>query len=177
MYVLIHVTVLLIKLSESLRTIKLDYGIDLVEYGNDAIIYFFEYKMSNIRLDSYVYGGIPLDDILSPDTELRTMLESIPNTTRKWILTNLSREQTGRVVHALGLQNLFQGVTSTFHDSEQRKPHRGVFKRAMKEAGISDVEKCWVVDFDSDTILTAKVRYDTRNYSQLRCKNCNRIWV
>jgi pyrimidine and pyridine-specific 5'-nucleotidase len=50
-------------------------------------------------------------------------------------------------VRLLGVDNLFEGLT--YCDYSQVpfvcKPQKGMFLKAMKEAGISDVSKCFFV--------------------------------
>ena len=59
-------------------------------------------------LDRQVDGGLPLDEILKPDTELRDMLTRLTSA-RKWIFTNAYYPHAERCIKLLGIDDQFEG--------------------------------------------------------------------
>ena len=56
---------------------------------------------------AYVHD-LPVESILSPDPELRRLLQSL--SLPKWIFTNADANHAGRVLSALGIGDCFNGV-------------------------------------------------------------------
>lgn len=107
-----------------------------------------------------VDDALPLDKILKPDALLRQLLESVDRTKVKlWLFTNAYKNHGNRVIKLLKLEGIFDGMT--FCDYAERplicKPKSAMFAKAMKEAGVSDKNKCYYVD-DSSLNCDAAVR-------------------
>ncbi|RUS23380.1 HAD-like domain-containing protein [Endogone sp. FLAS-F59071] len=104
--------------------------------------------------DREVDGGLPLEDLLKPDPELRVMLESLKM--RKWIVTNAGLAHARRVLRILQIEDQFEGITYCDYTEPNFicKPEEEFYFKAMKEAGISDVSKCYFVDDSAANVDT-----------------------
>ncbi|KAL0941683.1 uncharacterized protein CTRU02_204446 [Colletotrichum truncatum] len=107
------------------------------------------HQMDPLDFNSKVDDALPLEDILKPDTELRALLEDIDrDKVRLWLFTNAYVNHGKRVVRLLGIDDLFEGLT--YCDYAQVpflcKPAKDKFRKAMREAGIDDPNKCYFVD-------------------------------
>lgn len=96
-----------------------------------------------------VDDALPLDDLLSPDLELRQWLESFDKTKVKmWLFTNAHITHGRRVVKLLGIEDLFEGIT--YCDYRERplvpKPIPAMFEKAEREAGCTSSTKIYFVD-------------------------------
>lgn len=106
------------------------------------------HKIDPLEYNEQVDDAIPLEDILSPDPELRKLILDIDTSKVKlWLFTNAYVTHGKRVVRLLGIDDLFDGMT--FCDYAQPKllckPYKEMFEKAMKEAGISDWKECYFV--------------------------------
>ncbi|KAI8146505.1 pyrimidine 5'-nucleotidase [Fennellomyces sp. T-0311] len=115
------------------------------------------YNVDALDYDKQVDGGLPLDDILKPDTELRNMLATL-NSTRKWVFTNAYYPHAERCLKLLGIDDQFEGMT--FADYREPdfacKPEVGAYEKAMKEAGVTDPSQCYLVDDSAINVDIAK---------------------
>ncbi|KAI9257317.1 pyrimidine 5'-nucleotidase [Phascolomyces articulosus] len=115
------------------------------------------YDIDALEYDRQVDGGLPLDDILKPDTQLKEMLASL-TTTRKWVFTNAYYPHAERCLKLLGIDDQFEGMT--FADYRvpdfDCKPEIASYKRAMEEAGVSDPKMCYLVDDSAANVDVAK---------------------
>ncbi|KAG0306647.1 hypothetical protein BGZ97_000663 [Linnemannia gamsii] len=99
--------------------------------------------------DNKVDGGLPLEKLLTPNPELRAMIESM-RVGKKWLFTNAGENHAHRVVRILGLEGLFHGMTYCDYLEPQFvcKPDRKSFTKAMREAGVQDQDPslCFFAD-------------------------------
>ncbi|KAG9245740.1 HAD-like domain-containing protein [Calycina marina] len=110
------------------------------------------------RIDAMEYNrqvddALPLESFIFPDPQLRKLLEDMDKTKVKlWLFTNAYKTHGERVVRLLGIEDFFEGIT--FCDYAEPillcKPHPDMFKKAMRQAGISEFDKCYFVD---DSVL------------------------
>jgi putative hydrolase of the HAD superfamily len=116
--------------------------------------YFLEYGttlkglMSNHSIDpehflAFVHD-VPVGDFLEPDQRLRDILQTIPQS--KWILTNSDTAHATRVLTALGLYDLFEGILDITRMAYENKPNPGVFQKALSFAGNIRAGQCVFVD-------------------------------
>jgi len=130
-----------------------DYGLALDgllrHHGIDALEY-------NREVDD----ALPLEEIIKPDPQLRTLLEGIDQKkTKLWLLTNAYVTHGKRVVKLLGVDDFFEGITycdysvaNEVYDKDGQgpglvcKPKEEMYTKAMEEAGIADKSKCYFVD-------------------------------
>jgi pyrimidine and pyridine-specific 5'-nucleotidase len=95
-----------------------------------------------------VDDALPLEDILKPDTRLRKLFQDVDRSkVQLWLLTNAYITHGMRVVKLLGIDDLFEGITYCDYTQQEliAKPHVDMFKKAMKDAGVDDVQDCYFV--------------------------------
>lgn len=118
-----------------------DYGLAISGLVNHHQVNALEY---NREVDE----ALPLDGLITPNPELRQLLEDVDKSKVKmWLFTNAYITHGQRVVRLLGIEDLFDGIT--FCDYRQIpficKPHREMFEKAEAEAGVQSVEDCYFV--------------------------------
>lgn len=106
------------------------------------------HQIDPLDFNAKVDDALPLQDILSPDAELRRLLEDIDtDKVRLWLFTNAYVTHGKRVVRLLGIDDLFEGLT--FCDYAQHpfvcKPSHDMFRKAMQEAVVERGEDCYFV--------------------------------
>ncbi|KAI1807140.1 pyrimidine 5-nucleotidase [Daldinia bambusicola] len=114
------------------------------------------HQIDPLDYNAKVDDALPLENIIKPNPQLRKLLEDIDKSKVKlWLLTNAYVTHGRRVVRLLGIEDLFEGLT--YCDYSQIpiicKPHKDMFAKAMKEAGVDRVEDCYFVD---DSFLNAQ---------------------
>jgi pyrimidine and pyridine-specific 5'-nucleotidase len=64
-----------------------------------------------------------------------------------WLLTNAHVSHATRVVKLLGVDKFFEGLTYCDYAAEKlvAKPHKDMFMKAMREAGVESVNDCYFV--------------------------------
>ncbi len=110
------------------------------------------HKVDPLEYNRKVDDALPLEDIICPDLRLRKLLQDIDKSKVKlWLLTNAYVTHARRVVKLLGVDDLFEGLTYCDYAAERFvcKPHSDMYKKAMKEAGINSVDKCYFVGTSS----------------------------
>lgn len=119
-----------------------DYGLaiqGLVKY----------HKIDPLEFNREVDDALPLDDVLSPDPQLRALLEDIDKTKVKmWLFTNAHITHAKRVVQLLGVDDLFEGLTYCDYEAQELicKPRMEMFEKAEREARVQNVADCYFVD-------------------------------
>lgn len=106
------------------------------------------HQIDALEYNAKVDDAVPLDDLIKPNARLRQFLEDIDTSkVRLWLLTNAYVNHGKRVVRLLGVDDLFEGLT--YCDYSQVpfvcKPHKEMFMKAMREAGVSDVSRCYFI--------------------------------
>jgi putative hydrolase of the HAD superfamily len=102
-----------------------------------------EYEVDPLDYSQYVHN-IPLDQFLTPDPELRRMLESFPQ--KKFIFSNADRPYILRVLSRLDIEDCFQGIVDIFSTGFACKPMEAAYRMAIQLAGSPDAEDCLLVD-------------------------------
>ena len=92
---------------------------------------------------AYVHD-LPVESILSPDPELRRLLQSL--SLPKWIFTNADANHAGRVLSALGIGDCFNGVIDIRSMGFICKPDPQAYRIALERVGESDPERCIYLD-------------------------------
>ncbi len=87
---------------------------------------------------------LDLSKHLSPDKKLRQILKNIPF--QKWIFTNSDRNHTMRVLKALGLDDLFDGIFDVWEMLSIPKPQVRAYQHVMTLLGNPDPRTCVFVD-------------------------------
>jgi len=106
------------------------------------------HKIDPLEYNSLVDDALPLEEILSSDPQLRQFLEDIDrNEVKLWLFTNAYVTHGKRVVKILGIEDLFEGMTYCDYGARPLicKPSKEMFSKAMREAGVTDVNKCYFV--------------------------------
>ena len=106
------------------------------------------HKIDPLEFNREVDDALPLDEVLSPDPELRELLEAIDKTKVKlWLFTNAYINHAKRVVRLLGVEDLFEGVTYCDYAAKDLlcKPRVEMFEKAEREAGAPSTEQCYFV--------------------------------
>ena len=106
------------------------------------------HKVDPLEYNRKVDDALPLDDIITPDPALRTLLEDMDRTKVKlWLFTNAHITHGKRVVKLLAVDDLFEGIT--YCDYAQKtmicKPHAEMYEKAEAEAGVETREQCYFV--------------------------------
>ena|ERR1700753_2302162 len=118
------------------------------EYGLAILGLVHHHQVDAMDFNAKVDDALPLEDILKPDTNLRKLLQEIDTTKVKlWLLTNAYVTHGMRVVKLLGIDDLFEGITYCDYTKQDiiAKPHVEMYKKAMTDAGVDDVENCYFV--------------------------------
>ena len=106
------------------------------------------HQIDPLEYNAKVDDALPLEDIIRPDPRLRALLEDLDTArVRPWLLTNAYVTHGRRVVRLLGVDHLFEGLTYCDYSSIPIicKPHKAMYTRAMREAGVERVEDCYFV--------------------------------
>jgi len=111
------------------------------------------YKVNPEDYLNYVHN-IPLADYLSPDPQLRAMLESLPQ--NLWVFTNSDEPHAKRVLSALGIEDLFDGVADLYALDFQIKPNPQAYRRTLELAGNPDPQTCVLFDDLAPNLVTAQ---------------------
>ncbi|KAI1033571.1 hypothetical protein LB505_012965, partial [Fusarium chuoi] len=117
------------------------------------------HQIDALEYNAKVDDAVPLDELIKPNAQLRQFLEDIDTSkVRLWLLTNAYVNHGKRVVRLLGVEDLFEGLT--YCDYSQVpfvcKPHKEMFMKAMREAGVSDVSRCYFIDDSRKNCVGAK---------------------
>lgn len=99
---------------------------------------------------AYVHD-LPLEEFISPNPRLRSMLESLPQT--KWIFTNADADHAKRVLKVLGIEDCFSGIIDVRALDFLCKPDKQAYIHALELAGEANPENCVLLD-DSIRNLT-----------------------
>ncbi len=92
---------------------------------------------------AYVHD-IPLEEYISPDPQLRKMLESLPQ--KKWIFTNADADHAMRVIKALDIDDCFSGIIDVRALGFLCKPDHQAYQRALDLVGEPDPHQCVLLD-------------------------------
>lgn len=109
----------------TLRGLQANYHVDMDEYL------------------SFVHD-VPLQTYLHPDPELRSALERLPG--RKFIFTNADSAHATRVINALGLDGLWDGIIDVHTMAPFCKPMPESFQLALVAAGDPKIHTCVLLD-------------------------------
>ena len=101
----------------------------------------------------YVHG-VPLENYINPNPELRSMLESLPQ--KLWVFTNSDRPHTERVLAVLGIEDLFEGISDVYALDFDNKPSHSAYEKTLALAGNPDPEKCVMFDDLLPNLIAAK---------------------
>jgi putative hydrolase of the HAD superfamily len=132
------------------------------DYGSSLRGLQFHHEIDPEDYLAYVHD-LNLNHFLSPDLELRRMLESIPQP--KWILTNSDRNHSRRVLDSLGLNGIFEGILDVWTMNYIPKPDRRVYEYALRLTGNPNPAETIFID---DTLMNLGVPHQ---------KGIKTVWV
>ena len=106
------------------------------------------HKVDPIEYNQKVDDALPLDDIITPNPQLRKLLEDIDKTKVKlWLFTNAHITHGMRVVKLLGVEDMFEGITYCDYRGLPFvcKPHTEMYDKAENEAAAPSSQDCYFV--------------------------------
>ena len=106
------------------------------------------HKIDPLDFNAQVDDSLPLEDIIKPRPELKQLLLGLDRKkVRPWLFTNAYVTHARRVLKVLEIEDMFEGLTYCDYSSVPFfcKPQKNMYLKAMKEAGIDDVNQCYFV--------------------------------
>jgi putative hydrolase of the HAD superfamily len=113
------------------------------EYGTTLRGLQAHHKVDTDEYLAFVHD-IPINRYLHTDPELRNAIQGMP--VRKYIFTNADTNHANRVLEAVGLQGLFDGIIDVHAIAPFCKPMPEAFELALKAAGSPDPRACVLLD-------------------------------
>ncbi|KAH9908709.1 pyrimidine 5'-nucleotidase [Xylariomycetidae sp. FL2044] len=107
------------------------------------------HQIDPLEYNAKVDDALPLEGIIRPDPALQKLLGDLDTAkVRPWLLTNAYVNHARRVVRLLDIEDRFEGLTYCDYSDLPIicKPHRDMFAKAMREAGVQRMEDCYFVD-------------------------------
>ncbi|KAI9798506.1 MAG: hypothetical protein M1833_004773 [Piccolia ochrophora] len=107
------------------------------------------HKIDPLEYNAKVDDALPLEEIMSPDPDLRALLLDVDTSkVRPWLFTNAYVTHGKRVVRLLGVEDLFEGITYCDYGAERMicKPRDEMYAKAQAEAGARSSADCYFVD-------------------------------
>ncbi|MCJ1338335.1 hypothetical protein MMC09_003622 [Bachmanniomyces sp. S44760] len=107
------------------------------------------HKVDPLEYNKKVDDALPLDNVITPDPQLRRLLEDIDRSqVRLWLFTNAYITHGMRVVRLLEVEDLFEGITYCDYGQEVMicKPRPAMYEKAETEAGAPSSQDCYFVD-------------------------------
>jgi putative hydrolase of the HAD superfamily len=99
-----------------------------------------------VDMDDYLafIHDVPLDHYIHPDPAVYAAIAGI--SARKFVFTNADANHARRVLDAVGLQGLFDGIIDVHSMEPFCKPMPEAFELALKAAGNPERESCVLLD-------------------------------
>lgn len=122
------------------------------------------HKVNAMDYNNVVDDALPLDQILTPNPNLRNLLLELKNSgkiKRLWLFTNAYKNHALRVIHLLGLGDLFDGLSYCDYNDFPLicKPMEKAFEKAFKESGATKKENIYFID-DSEINVKAASKFN-----------------
>lgn len=111
------------------------------------------YQVNEEEYLKYVHD-IPLHHYLAPDIKLRKLLSNLPM--QKWIFTNSDKPHAERVLNALNIKDLFEGILDITHFNYLNKPNEKVYKMVLEAIGSPYPDECVFADDSPKNLFPAK---------------------
>ena len=118
------------------------------DYGLAVSGLALHHKIDPLNFNREVDDALPLDNVITPNPQLRKILEDIDKSKVKlWLFTNAYITHAQRVVRLLGVEDMFEGVTYCDYSKMPLvcKPHTEMYEKAEAEAGAPSSEECFFV--------------------------------
>jgi putative hydrolase of the HAD superfamily len=100
----------------------------------------------SVNMEDYLafVHDVPIRRFLHPNPDLRIVIQALP--VRKYIFTNADSNHAMRVLEAVGLQGLFDGIIDVHSIAPFCKPMPEAFELALKTVGSPDPQTCVLLD-------------------------------
>jgi putative hydrolase of the HAD superfamily len=100
----------------------------------------------NVDMDDYLafVHDVPLAQYIHPDPAVIAAIAGIG--ARKFVFTNADAQHARRVLEAVGLQGLFEGIIDVHSIAPFCKPMPGSFDLALQAAGSPSAQECVLLD-------------------------------
>jgi putative hydrolase of the HAD superfamily len=100
----------------------------------------------DVDMDDYLafVHDVPLERYIHPDPEVRAVIAGIP--AQKFICTNADTKHARRVLKAVDLQGLFEGIIDIHSMAPFCKPMPEAFELALQAAGNPERTSCVLLD-------------------------------
>lgn len=134
---------------DAARTLQRQYWL---RYGTSLRGLILEHGVDPEPFLAFVHD-VPVEEHLRVDPALRTMLQGLPG--HRHIFTNGPREHAGRVLRALGIDDLFENVFDIRHSEFVPKPDAEAFQRVLDALGARGPD-CILVDDAPPNLETAR---------------------
>jgi putative hydrolase of the HAD superfamily len=131
---------------------RMGFPLDQIETLREG--YFNEYGTTlrglqahhKVDMDEYLayVHDVPISRYLHADPHLRTAIQGLP--VKKYIFTNADTNHARRVLEAVGLQGLFDGIIDVHVIAPFCKPMPESFELALRAAGSPDPHTCVLLD-------------------------------
>jgi len=111
-----------------------------------------------------VDDALPLDNVITPNPQLRKLLEDIDKSKVKlWLFTNAYITHAQRVVRLLGIEDMFGGITYCDYSKMPLvcKPHAEMYEKAEMEAGAASSDNCFFIGMTCPLTLQCREPYDS----------------
>lgn len=147
------------------------------DYGLAVSGLALHHKIDPLEFNREVDDALPLDDIITPNPQLRQLLSDINRSKVKpWLFTNAHITHAQRVVRLLGVEDMFEGLTYCDYGTVplHPKPHAEMYQKAEVEAGVTSAQDCFFVGKYTDrSVVMGKTAgrvafYVPANLSSLR---------
>lgn len=123
------------------------------------------HKVDAMEYNNVVDDALPLDKILVPNLDVRNLLLELKNSgkiKRLWLFTNAYKNHALRVIHLLGLGDIFDGLSYCDYNNFPLicKPMENSFEIAINDANANLVKKenLYFID-DSEINVKAASKY------------------
>ena len=103
-----------------------------IEYGSD---YFASLRYCH---------DVPVDKYIYPNPALRQLLLKLPG--RKFVFTSAYRFYAKKVLDALGVSDLFEGIIDAIDVFPTPKPFSAAYRRAFQISAETDIRRCVFLD-------------------------------
>ncbi|OAA56667.1 pyrimidine nucleotidase [Niveomyces insectorum RCEF 264] len=107
------------------------------------------HQIDPLEYNKQVDDALPLEGVIVPNPQLKQLLQDLDRReVRLWLFTNAYVTHGRRVVRLLEVADQFDGITYCDYSTTPLvcKPHKAMFAKAMREAGVDDAADCYFVD-------------------------------
>ena len=125
------------------------------DYGLAVSGLALHHKIDPLEFNREVDDALPLEDMITSNSQLRQLLDDIDKSKVKlWLFTNAHITHARRVVKLLGVEDMFEGLTYCDYSNMplHPKPHTEAYEKAELDAGVVSVHDCLFVGKYSDNV-------------------------